>query len=732
VFASFSQTKTIEKGTYISTNKGQKIKLNLLENNKYELVFYSGDYKIKGDSLIFIQSKKVENSFNLTYKNDNKAQKIKIKFVDPSFYSFYIGTQKGSEAVQYERVSDIKTKLDPEWTTTDTEFEIDRTDYLYLVFEDYEAKSTISKFALPKDVSEITIRYELDGADDLNLAGFYDKKTNELQISEHAGKNPLTFINSKDAQPDAVSNIKPIENQSVLKWTYPGKEALVKEDFATDVQVDTTATIVEAYQQPKFDFKIKIENNLKKAIEVTKKAKSKFLVIAIDSKNPSAKADFENFIKDQESQVGYYMYEAYNPQYDVFNYYLATADDKKWLKANKISNDTGIVVLNANGDILATAKSSLSDKKSEFNYYENFYKSLQITDAFFAFKNVQKNKKVTDADLVTAFYKAAATELPYDYHYEADSAYVDEVTYFKYTKIGLDKKEITQIWKKLVETHQKDAKPNRYLAETILYEIKNQGFYKHLFNEDRVLNDTDFLAIDYLLKHYDAIQEMNSANEQGEAIAMYMGSLSAEISSSLQQNIYISQDGVEGSVNKNKIGLLYKKLINYGKNNYDSYKNYFTFLTSQGENSNNDVELIREFSTYFDKYLSAEKGNVIQRLDDLYATIDTEFEYNYGGWNAFKEYNSNLANSVAWQITLKPENASYIKAGIIWSEYSLIVTKNNPYYLDTLAQLYYKDGQKDKAITTQKLAVKFLTSEIDEQTAVEIRETLTKMENGTY
>ena len=427
VFASFCQTKTIEKGTYISTNKSQKIKLNLLENNKYELVFYSGDYNIKGDSLIFIQSKKVENFFNLTYKNANKDQKIKIKFVNPSFYSFYVGTQKGSEAVQYERVSDIKTKLDPEWTTIDTEFEIDRTDYLYLVFEDYEAKSTISKFALPKDVSEITIRYELDEADDLNLAGFYDKKTNELKISEQAGKNPLILINSKDAQPDTVSNVKPIENQSVLKWTYPGKEALIKEVLATNVQVDTAATAVEAYQQPKFDFKIKTENNLKKAIEVTKNAKGKFLVIAIDSKNPSAKADFKNFIKDQETQVGYYMYDAYNPQYDCFNYYLATADDKKWLKINKISNDTGIVVLNANGDILATAKSNLSDKKSEFDYYQNFYKSLQITDAFFAFKNVKKNKEVTDADLIAAFYKATVTELPYDYHYKEDSAYVDEI-----------------------------------------------------------------------------------------------------------------------------------------------------------------------------------------------------------------------------------------------------------------------------------------------------------------
>lgn len=734
VFCSFSQTKTIEKGTYISTNKGQKIKLNLLEDNKYELVFYTGEYKIKGDSLSFFQKEKAESAFNIVFNKDKKkTDKVKIKFTDPSYYAFYIGTQNGSEPVQYQKITDIKTKVDPEWKEVDVEFEIDRADYLYFVYEGYETESQLSKFALPKDVSEVTVKYELDALGDLNLAGFLDKKTNELKISEHGGKNPLIFVNEKDAKPETkTSKVTPLENEKIKNWTYPGKEALIADDFGTDVIVDTTATAVDVYQTPKIDFKIKTENNLKAAFEATKKAESKFLVVTIDSKNASAKADFETFIKDQESQVGYYMYDAYNPQYDVFNYYLATSNDKKWLKTNKISNDPGIVILNGNGDILATAKSNLSDKKSEFNYYENLYKSLQITDAFYAFKNVQKNKKVTDADLVNAFYKAASAELPYDYHYEADSTYADEVTYFKYTKIGLDKKEISQIWKKLIEAHQKDAKPNRHLVETILNEIKNQGFYKHLFNEDRVLNDTDFLAIDYLLKHYDAIQVMNASNEEGEAIAMYMGSLGSDISSSLQQNIYVSQDGVEGSINQNKIGAVYKKLINYGKGSYDSYKNYFAFLTAQTENSNNDQELIREFNAYFDKYLSAEKGNVIQRLDDLYSTIDTEFEYNYGGWNAFKDYHSNLANSVAWQVTLKPENASYIKAAINWSEYSLIITKNNPYYLDTLAQLYYKDGQKEKAITTQTLAVKYLDANVEEETAGEIRETLTKMQNGTY
>jgi hypothetical protein len=728
VFPSFSQTKTIEKGTYISTNKGQKIKLNLLDNNKYELVFYSGDYKIKGDSLIFIQSKKVENPFNLTYKNDNKSQKIKIKFIDPSFYSFYVGTQKGSEAVQYERLSDIKTKLDPEWTNIDVEFEIDRTDYLYLVFEEYEAKSTISKFALPKDVSEITIKYELNEVNDLNLAGFYDKKTNELQIAEHAGKNPLTFINSKDAQPDVASNVTPIENKSVLKWTYPGKEPLVSDDFG--VAVDSAATVDYA---SKYDFKFKVENNLKSAIAATKTAKTKFLIVYADGKNPAAKADFDAVLKDLEEQVGYYMYDAYNAQYDVFNYYLATADDKKWLKTTKISDSPAIVILNGDGDVLATAKSNLLDKKSELSYYDEFAKKLQRANAFFAFAKVVKNKKTTDADVISAFYKASILDIPYEYETTTDTvtAQVNPAD-FNIVKVTLDKKEVTQIWKKLIESHQKDTKPSRELVETILREIKNVGFFKQFFNEERVFNDTDFLAIDYLLKHYDAIEKMNIEDENGNALALLKGSLSFEISSALQQNSYLTQEGVEGKANQNKIIAIYKKLIASGKGNFDCYKNYFDYLNSDSQNSVDDVAFLKEFKSYFDSNLSTEKGNAIERLDNMFATLDTDSDYSYNGWNSFKDYHSNLANNAAWATVLKPANNGFIKDAISWSEYSLIVTKNNPYYLDTLGQLYYKDGQKEKAIATQKLAVKFLTDEIDEQTAVEIRETLTKMEDGTY
>jgi hypothetical protein len=125
-------------------------------------------------------------------------------------------------------------------------------------------------------------------------------------------------------------------------------------------------------------------------------------------------------------------------------------------------------------------------------------------------------------------------------------------------------------------------------------------------------------------------------------------------------------------------------------------------------------------------------GSPIEKLDAIFSGLDSSSSYSYDGWNSFKLYHSDICNNAAWTVVLKPQNSNFIKDAIKWSEYSLVISKNNPYYLDTLAQLYYKDGQKDKAIETQVLAVKFITSDMDEETANQMKEVLTKMSNGTY
>jgi len=737
ISVSFSQTGTIEKGTYISGNKGQKIKLNLLDNNKYELVFYSGEYKVKGDSLIFVNKDRLESNFDLSFSVDKKAKKIKIKFLDPLYYSFYIGTQKGKETVQYQKVSDIKTKVDPEWQKTDLEFDIEKTDYLYLVYEDYNGQSNVFKYALPKDVSEIAINYEAALLSDLKITGLFDEKTNELKISEQSGRDPLVFVNEKNVKPEKTSRVKPLESEKVLNWTYPGKEPLITEDFGAGGVADSTATAnygdvvtVDSAYTKQYDFKLKIENNLKNALAATKQAKNKYLVIAVDNKNASAKENFNAFIKDQEVQTSYSMYDAYNPSYDIFNYYLAGADDKKWLKNNKVNTDPVVLVLSANGDILAIAKSDLTSKKYQLNYYGDFCQKLKRADVFVSFDKTFKNKKTADTDLIAAFNKAALLE-PY-YDYDSDDVNDENNTEFVIVKKALDQKEVFQNWKKLIEAHQKDTKPNMYLVETILKEIGNQGFTKQLFNEDRILNDTDFLSIDYLLKHSSNIEENRTAFNNTKEEVHNVGNVVSEISSALQRNIYVSQNGLSGDVNKDKIISIYKTIIAGGKGNFEAYRSYFEYLSQVEDKDGSNTSFLKEFNTYFESDLASGKESPIEKLDAVFSALDASSTYSYDGWNAFKEYHSNLCNSAAWSVVLKPSNSGFIKSAIIWSEYSLIVTKNNPYYLDTLAQLYYKDGQKDKAIQTQTLAVKYLSADVEEETAGEIKETLNKMQNGTY
>ena len=74
----------------------------------------------------------------------------------------------------------------------------------------------------------------------------------------------------------------------------------------------------------------------KLAFEINKyhNSKSKYLVVYTNSKNTAAKTEFDAFVKDQETQTGYNMYDKYNALYDVYNYYLAGTDEKKWLKSN--------------------------------------------------------------------------------------------------------------------------------------------------------------------------------------------------------------------------------------------------------------------------------------------------------------------------------------------------------------------------------------------------------------
>jgi hypothetical protein len=411
-------------------------------------------------------------------------------------------------------------------------------------------------------------------------------KKNELILGDKGGKNPLVFQSEKNVNVSGPnSRITPLESLVVPNFTYPGKEPLLTEDFGTEVAVDTVATAADWKVDPpiagselsKIDFKFKIEKNLKDAIAATQKGLNEFLVVYNDSKNPAAKADFDTFIKEQQTTVGYYFYDTYKPEFDRFNFYLTSKSDNKWLKNNKIESDPAIVVLDYDGTVLATAKSKLTDKSYQLNYYDPLCKNLERAHAFYTFKKLIAAKKINDADLILAFNKVAGLEVPYDY----DTSYADQnPEEFKIDYPKFDKKQVSDTWNSLIVAHQKDAKPNMYLVETILREIKNVGFTKQFFNDEKIINDTDFLAIDYLIKHADAIEAERAEFNNIENEVHSIGNIASEIPNALSQNNYLSVDGevAKGNLNKEKVIAVYKKLISNGKGNYESYKNYFDYL----------------------------------------------------------------------------------------------------------------------------------------------------------
>jgi tetratricopeptide (TPR) repeat protein len=93
-----------------------------------------------------------------------------------------------------------------------------------------------------------------------------------------------------------------------------------------------------------------------------------------------------------------------------------------------------------------------------------------------------------------------------------------------------------------------------------------------------------------------------------------------------------------------------------------------------------------------------------------------------------------MANNVSWYVVENNiKDANRIKKAIEWSEMSLKLSRNNSYYMDTLAQLYYKNGEKQKAILTQEEAIKnYKDAEVNPDTLTDMKNVLERMKSGTY
>lgn len=743
---SYSQQK-IEPGTYISTNAGQEIKLNLKGDKKYELVVFYGDYEIKNDTLQLGNSK-LGNDFNVAFSSDaNPALgKVKVKMIGNSVYytGIYLGTQSGSSEPSFKSISELIGTTESE--KTDSEFEINRSDFFYLVNENYNGESTLNKFSLPKSAKEIQIKHNPNYLGKVELQGYFNEN-NELVVSEKDKRNPLIFIEESKMPKELESQVKPVEITKKKNWTYAGKDISNLDYFGA---VDSTAT-------PATSYKIHTQDNLQKAMEATKKTPKKFLILSYDPDNKNGKSEFKEFIKNQEYSIGTYISYEYGgsaAEIDKYNYYNATSKDKSWAAKNKIIDNPSTIVLDSEGNILSQTKGNIITNTLQFEVYSTSVpENLKMVKAMIDL-NKAINTKQKDAEILKKLVPLSALN---DFGYNLYPQYsppvveeavaveegtqdvaVDTVAAYSdfygqneivYTKIDFDKKKLLSTWESIVKSHSKDVKPDMDFVKVAQSEIQNSGFYKVLFKEERLFDETNFKAIDYLIKHYDAILKEQKAQPVDTVSADYgmyaESTIETILPNAILANSYMTTPETPLDYQLNLVRI-YKKIMEKQGANSAITSQYFIALEGFARNSDSEKEYVSEYNTFFNTIF---KGtNEIEILDEMFSNNNQADGYD---WQNFKISYATLSNQAAWFVVEKSKDPESIKKAIKWSESSLRIEKNNPYYLDTLAQLYYKNGEKQKAISTQESALKYAT-DIEENTKQDLETVLQKMKNGTY
>lgn len=109
------------------------------------------------------------------------------------------------------------------------------------------------------------------------------------------------------------------------------------------------------------------------------------------------------------------MYDEYDKKYDLFNYYLASKQDEKWLKIKNIKNFPCVIAVNSEGEILSQTNKSIFEIQNQFYYYDDFGKNLTRTNALVNFKKAI-SKSLKDTENIKAFANIVALEIPYEYN----------------------------------------------------------------------------------------------------------------------------------------------------------------------------------------------------------------------------------------------------------------------------------------------------------------------------
>lgn len=712
-------------GEYISTTKNSNgIKLIFSEDNTYQIAVFSGKYKMVNDSLILENDSK-ENSFNLLFEKGKKASnKLTIKATPYNYYSVfnteYLGIQKTENSeVEYKPFKDYfdendleeyaenvykameKTNEEANNKTDNSEkklsFEIDRAYALYFV-KYKEKKSNIEKYIIPNDVNSIDVSVQDNYLSDLELSGKVENDKSIIFLTD--GKSPISFIKkSAVKKPDFVI---PSAKTTEKKWSFPGMKSL-DDDYgydydSTEVAVDTAV----AYTSNDFKFNAKVEKNFKEALlNLKKDTISKHLFVYYNLNDKKAEKNFNDMIEEYNMSIGSSMYSEYDASYDNFNFYLATKSDESFFKKKNIK-DKSFVIINKEGNILATSEKKISDITYSLIYDSSYIKGkLNQTENSIQLANSIANKKTNIPELTKTLNSNYKDFFTSNYYYNnnyndivetktidtevmSDEASVTvdsaaaayENNDFKYYKSEISEKLLAEKLNTIFEYYNSKNIVNNELITILIGEISENHTNFNLFkNVNNTNNKQEIKYINYILKY-------NENQKNKTKIAVFL-------------NGFLTQKETNNP-DITTYNAIANSLIAYSENNFSIIQAAINNYEEQdSEEGNKLVDL------YYNTLVNDKP--IFENIDTQFNNQSADFDYTMD-WAGFKNQINALFNEQAWNIFELKKTEDFERA-IKWSELSNIVEKNNAYSLDTLGQLYYAVGRKQEAIAIQTKAV---------------------------
>lgn len=316
-------------------------------------------------------------------------------------------------------------------------------------------------------------------------------------------------------------------------------------------------------------------------------------------------------------------------------------------------------------------------------------------------------------------------------------------------------KTVYEKWEKIVVEYEKSNKIDKDFITVVKQQLNDEGFTKKIFErssfriEDyRMLNyvfanyktliketetkdkpTTAYEPIDSVAKAVDDAARM-AAGVATDAVKPYEEQYNQEINTVLDNYFYRVTNEIDASdqnvENQKSIKFLlfeyYKKYIKLTDYKTNVVKNYMSVLDNNLADPEIQKEYFEIFEIYFNKMIVPNKS-IIESLDANYA------ENNQDNWITYKNSFANDCNQIAWEIVKIGNNKTLIQKAIKWSETSIEIQKDFHYFFDTLARLYYLNGQKEKAISTQQKAIDLGGNS---ENGDDYRNVLQELKNGTY